>query len=210
MMGLKPNNINFSLKTLTKENKMKRKKWIIIPIFMVALLAFVFSPSVLAQGPPADKGQPGPTLVEVVIAVNSSGPFAGSFDTLIAAVLAAEDIVLAALNGNGQYTVFGPTDDAFAALGLDETNIGSALPQDVLTDILLYHVRRGRLKAQAVLGHKRLRMLYPGFLFQDSGVLTDNLGRDANIIVTDVEAGNGIIHVIDAVVLPYDPANPPE
>ncbi len=44
-----------------------------------------------------------------------------------------------------------------------------------------------------------------GFLMQDSGVLTDNLDRTANIIVTDVEAANGIIHAIDAVVLPYAP-----
>jgi len=189
---------------------MKRTKWITIPIFMVTLLAFVLSPAVFAQGPPADKpptdrgkGQPGPTIVEVVIAVNSEGPFAGSFDTLIAAILAADQSVIMALTGNGQYTVFGPTDDAFAALGLDETNIGSAFSQDVLTEILLYHVRRGRLYAEDVLMKTRLRMLYPGFLFQDGGVLTDNLGREANIIVTDVEAGNGIIHVIDAVVLPY-------
>jgi uncharacterized surface protein with fasciclin (FAS1) repeats len=188
---------------------MKRTKWITIPIFMVTLLAFVLSPAVFAQGPPADKppadrGQPGPTIVQVAIEVNSTGPYAGAFDTLIAAILAADNSVLMALTGNGQYTVFAPTDDAFAALGLDDTNIGS-LPQDVLTDILLYHVRRGRLYAEDVLMKTRLRMLYPGFLFQDSGVLTDNLGRTANIIITDVEAGNGIIHVIDAVVLPYAP-----
>jgi uncharacterized surface protein with fasciclin (FAS1) repeats len=45
--------------------------------------------------------------------------------------------------------------------------------------------------------------LQRGFLLQDGGVLTDNLGGEANIIVTDVEAANGIIHAIDAVVLPF-------
>jgi hypothetical protein len=50
-----------------------------------------------------------------------------------------------------------------------------------------------------------IRTLYKDFLFQDGGVLTDLLDREANIIVTDVEAANGIIHAIDAVVLPFSP-----
>jgi uncharacterized surface protein with fasciclin (FAS1) repeats len=208
MMGLKPNNINFfnHKRRKKRRKKMKKTKWIIIPIFMATLLAFVFSPAVFAQGRPADKppadrgqGQPGPTIVEVAIAVNDA---TGEFSTLIAAILAADPAVLTALNGNGQYTVFAPTDAAFAALGLDASNIGT-VPQDVLTKILLYHVRRGRLYATDVLEKDRLRMLYPAFLFQDGGVLTDTQGGTANIIITDVEAGNGIIHVIDAVVLPF-------
>ena len=64
---------------------------------------------------------------------------------------------------------------------------------------------RGRRYAEDVLASDRIRTLYKGFLFQDGGVLTDNLDRDANIIVVDVEAANGIIHAIDAVVLPYAP-----
>jgi uncharacterized surface protein with fasciclin (FAS1) repeats len=153
---------------------------------------------------PAMAAPPGPTIVDVAIAVNSEGPFTGAFDTLIAAVVAADPAVLATLSGNGQFTVFAPTDDAFAALGLDETNVGT-LPQGFLTDVLLYHVAPGRRYAEDVLASDRIRTLYRGFLFQDGGVLTDNLGRDANIIVTDVEAANGIIHAIDAVVLPYAP-----
>jgi uncharacterized surface protein with fasciclin (FAS1) repeats len=151
---------------------------------------------------------PGPTIVDIAIAVNSEGPFAGQFDTLIAAVLAADPAVLATLTGNGQFTVFAPTDDAFAALDLDETNIGTALSQDVLTQILLYHVAHGRLYAADVLASEKINTLIKGrdgFLAQDGGVLTDNLGREAEIIVTDVEAANGIIHAIDAVVLPYLP-----
>ncbi|NIQ05866.1 MAG: fasciclin domain-containing protein, partial [Candidatus Korarchaeota archaeon] len=53
---------------------------------------------------------------------------------------------------------------------------------------------------------ERIRTLYGDFLMQDDGVLTDNLDRTANIIVPDVGAANGIIHVIDAVVLPYLPS----
>jgi uncharacterized surface protein with fasciclin (FAS1) repeats len=147
---------------------------------------------------------PGPTIVDVAIAVNTSGPFAGQFDTLIAAVLAADPAVLATLSGNGQRTVFAPTDSAFAALGLNPGNIGT-LPQPVLTEILLYHVVNGRRDATSVVGARQLRTLYKGFLGQSGGVLTDALGRQANIIVTDVPAANGIIHAVDAVVLPYAP-----
>lgn len=150
-------------------------------------------------------GPKGPTIVDVAIEVNSEGPFAGAFDTLIAAVLAADPPVIETLSGNGQHTVFAPTDDAFAALDLNPDNVVD-LDQGVLTQILLYHVANGRRYADDVLDSDRIRTLQRGFLLQDSGVLTDNLGRTANIIVQDVEAANGIIHAIDAVVLPFDPS----
>ena len=168
-----------------------------------AVLALVFVLGALAvPARPALAAPPGPSLVEVALAVNSSGPYAGQFDTLIGAVLAADPAVVNTLSGNGQFTVFAPTDDAFAALGLTPANIGTALPQEALTDILLYHVARGRRGAVEVVAADQLRMLNGSFLQQSGGVLTDNQGRTARIIVTDVPAGNGIIHVIDAVVLP--------
>ena len=151
---------------------------------------------------PVAAAPPGPTIVDVAIAVNEE---TGLFNTLIAALHAADPAVLKTLSGNGQFTVFAPTDAAFAKLELDADNIGDLDP-GVLTDILLYHVARGRRDSGDVLASSRLRMLKGGFLLQDGGVLTDNLGRTANIIVTDVEAANGIIHAIDTVVLPYDPA----
>jgi uncharacterized surface protein with fasciclin (FAS1) repeats len=168
-----------------------------LSIALILLFSFLFVTSVQA-------GPKGTNIVEVAIAVNAEGPFAGSFDTLIAAVLAADPVILNTLTGNGQYTVFAPTDDAFADLGLDENNIGT-LGQEILTDILLYHVANGRRYSESILDSKRIRTLYGGFLFQKGGVLTDNLGRDATIIVTDVKAANGIIHAINAVVLPYAP-----
>jgi uncharacterized surface protein with fasciclin (FAS1) repeats len=165
----------------------------ILPVLLVVVLLATFAVPALAA-------PPGPTIVEVAIAVNSEGPFAGAFDTLIAAVLAADPVVVNTLSGNGQFTVFAPTDDAFAALGLDETNIGdeSVIPQDVLTEILLYHVARGRRDAADVTTSDRIRMLNRGFVFVDGAVLNGN----SNIIVTDVPAANGIIHAIDAVLLP--------
>lgn len=170
-------------------------------LFVFVLAAGVFAPAAMAK---SDKPKDINSIVDVAIAVNSSGPFAGAFDTLIAAVLAADPAVLATLDGKGQYTVFAPTDDAFLALGLTPDNIGT-LPQDALTQILLYHVAPGNRDSGDVISSSRIRTLYGGFLMQDSGMLTDNLGRTANIIVTDVPADNGVIHAIDAVVLPFAP-----
>jgi len=170
---------------------------------MTFLVAFALI-CVLVTAVPALAAPPGPTIVDVAIAVNSEGDYAGYFDTLIAGVLAADPAVLETLSGNGQYTVFAPTDDAFAALDLDESNIAE-LDQGFLTEVLLYHVAHGRRYAESVVESDRIRTLSKDFLYQDGGVLTDNLGREATIIVTDVEAANGIIHVIDTVVLPYAP-----
>lgn len=172
------------------------KKIIISTIMALALVIPLTVPAVAAP--------PGPTIVDVAIAVNSEGDFAGEFETLIAALLAADPAVLKTLSGNGQFTVFAPTDGAFAKLGLNPDNIGG-VPQAFLTDVLLYHVARGRRDSEDVIASSRIRMLKGGFLMQAGGVLTDNLGREANIIVTDVPAANGIIHAIDEVVLPYLP-----
>jgi uncharacterized surface protein with fasciclin (FAS1) repeats len=176
-----------------------------------SVFAGIAATAVLALGlggaPQAQAAGPkGPTLVDVAIDVNSDGPFAGAFDTLIAAVLAADPIILATLTGNGQKTVFAPTDEAFAALGLNPGNVGD-LPKEFLTAVLAYHVANGRRDSGDVVGAERVRMLAGGFLYKEEGstVLVDNLGREANIIVTDVPAANGIIHAIDAVVLPYAP-----
>ena len=144
-----------------------------------------------------------PSIVDVAIAVNSDGPFAGLFDTLVAAVLAADPVVLHRLTTKGQSTVFAPTDDAFAALGLTPENIGTALPQEILTEILLYHVAPGRRDSTDVIASEQIRTLQGGFIAQAGGVLTDAAGNMINIIVTDVPAENGFIHVIDGVLIPF-------
>ncbi|MCG8688096.1 MAG: fasciclin domain-containing protein, partial [Desulfobacterales bacterium] len=143
-------------------------------------------------------------LEQLALALNTSGPYAGVFDTLLTAVLNADPVVLAALAGDEPITVFAPTDDAFAALDLTPETIAN-LGQSLLTDILLYHVAKGKQLAAEVLATSSITMLKGGNLLQNNGVLTDNLGRSANIIITDVEAGNGVIHVIDTVVLPQAP-----
>jgi uncharacterized surface protein with fasciclin (FAS1) repeats len=171
-------------------------------LVVVGLVAGLFAVSALpASAAKGKKPATAPSLVDVAIAVNTEGPYAGAFDTLIAAVLAADPAVVQTLSSKGQYTVFAPTDDAFAAIGLNPTNIGS-VPKDALTNILLYHVANGRRYADDVVASDQIRMLNAGVVFQEGGVLTDAQGRMSNIIVTDVEASNGVIHAIDGVLLP--------
>jgi uncharacterized surface protein with fasciclin (FAS1) repeats len=161
---------------------------------------------VALAGPPADKpapppAPPGETIVDVALAINAD---TGQFSILIAALGAADESVLETLGGNGQFTVFAPTDAAFVAL-LGELGLTAEellAETELVTEVLLYHVARGRRDSTAVLGSKLINTLQGGFLKQDGGSLTDNNDRTAEIIATDVEAANGIIHVINKVVLP--------
>jgi uncharacterized surface protein with fasciclin (FAS1) repeats len=137
----------------------------------------------------------GPSIVETAIAVNAES---GEFSTLIAAVQAAG--LVDVLDGNRQFTVFAPTDAAFAALGLNAGNVGTALDDATLTDILLYHVTTGRKDAAEVVASDTIRMLNGDRVdvTVGGGVFVD----DAEVIITDIRTSNGIIHVIDAVLLP--------
>jgi uncharacterized surface protein with fasciclin (FAS1) repeats len=121
----------------------------------------------------------------------------GEFIELLNAVLAADASVLEKLSGPGSFTVFAPTDEAFEALYRTDAldNVGS----EELTSILLYHMVEGELDASQVLSTSFLRMFDRSIAEIDG-----RLGKigDAEIIATDIEADNGIIHVIDAVLLP--------
>ena len=181
---------------------MNRKSFIAAAAAVLVSFGLAAAPEAEANGKGKNKG---PDLVQTAITVNSSGPYAGQFDTLIEAVLAADPAVVARLTAKRQSTVFAPTDAAFEALGLTPENVGTALDEATLTQILLYHVVNGRRDANDVLASDRLRTLQGGFLRQSAGRLIDNLDREATIIVTDVPASNGIIHAIDAVVLPFAP-----
>jgi uncharacterized surface protein with fasciclin (FAS1) repeats len=132
---------------------------------------------------------------------------AGDFTTLVAAVQAAglEDT----LRGEGPFTVFAPTDDAFAALpdGTIETLLGD--PAGDLTDILTYHVVSGAMPAADVVeldGQQITTVngaaISVGVADDGSVTLTDAAGNDVAVVATDVQANNGVIHVIDAVLLP--------
>lgn len=177
--------------------------------FLSALLIAVFAfsafaaPSALA----AQSTHKGKTIVDVVLEENAKS---GEFSILIAALQAADPRGLQALSSRGKYTVFAPTDAAFAAL-LDELDVTAEellSDQDTLTKVLGYHVALKRLDSKKVLASQKIKMGYGGYLYQSGGVLTDENGRSANIIAVDIKASNGIIHVIDRVVLPKGPEKP--
>jgi len=149
--------------------------------------------------PPADD-QPAPmNIVDTAVA-------AGSFNTL-AAALEATDLIGVLADESATFTVFAPTDEAFAALGQDTIDALLADP-DTLRDILLYHVIGGSAvdaNTAISLAGTTISMANgdEAALSLDEGQLRVNM---ANVIATDVFASNGIIHVLDAVLLP--PADP--
>ena len=174
--------------------KMSKVSTIFSLVFVLVMAAGVFAPAAMA----APKGD---TIVDVALAVNAQ---TGEFSILKAALLAADPAVIQTLSGNGQFTVFAPTDAAFISL-LGELGVSAEellSNQELVTTVLLYHVARGNRDSADVIGSDRIRTLGGGFLFQDGGVLTDANGRTSNIIATDIPAANGVIHVIDRVVLP--------
>jgi len=125
---------------------------------------------------------------------------AGSFTTLVAAVKAAG--LAETLSGPGPFTVFAPTDDAFAKLPAGTVE-GLLKPEnkDKLVAILTYHVVPGVLMAKDVVGGSKLMTVQGQELslsIDGSNVMVD----DAKISKTDIAASNGVIHVIDNVVMP--------
>ena len=124
----------------------------------------------------------------------------GRFTTLVAALDAAG--LVDTLAGEGEFTVFAPVDDAFAALpeGTVETLLED--PQGDLTNILLYHVVEGAVPAETVVTLDSAPTLQGNdvhITVTDDGVF---LNDTVKVIITDVLASNGIIHVIDGVLIP--------
>ncbi len=125
---------------------------------------------------------------------------AGSFKTLVAAVKAAG--LVETLKGKGPFTVFAPTDEAFAKL--PEGTVESLLKpenKDKLVAILTYHVVAGKVKAADVVKLTEAKTVQGKSVkiqVTDAGVKVD----DAKVVKTDIECANGVIHVIDSVILP--------
>lgn len=173
-------------------------------LLIVAVAVGAFAPAVSAASP--DRKKKGKTIVDVAIAENAKS---GEFSVLIAALKAADPIVLRTLNGKGQFTVFAPTDAAFASL-LDELDLTAEQllsNKKLVTNVLIYHVALGKFNAKKVLASSQIKMADGRFLSQSGGVLTDENGRAATIVAVDIKASNGFIHVIDKVVLPKNPAS---
>ncbi len=129
----------------------------------------------------------------VDIAINNG------FNTLVAAVQAAG--LVDTLSGEGPFTVFAPTDEAFAALPEGTLDALLADPE-ALAEILTYHVVSGKVLAADVVGLTSATSVQGSDIaieVVDGGVV---LNGSANVVTTDVEASNGVVHIIDAVILP--------
>ena len=161
----------------------------VIGILMLAMFAFAASQATAGDY----KKKASKDIVDTAVA-------AGQFETL-AAALGAADLV-DTLKGDGPFTVFAPTDEAFAKL--PEGTVESLLKpenRDQLIAILTYHVVPGAVRAADVVKLDAARTVNGqsvAIQVADNGVQVDN----ANVIATDIEASNGVIHVIDTVILP--------
>ena len=125
---------------------------------------------------------------------------AGQFETLAAALTAAG--LVDTLKGPGPFTVFAPTDEAFAALPAGTVeDLLKPENKDQLVAILTYHVVPGKVMASDVVGLTSAKTVNGQSLkiaVKDGGVMIDK----AHVVKTDIATTNGVIHVIDSVVLP--------
>jgi len=125
---------------------------------------------------------------------------AGKFNTLVAAVKAAG--LVETLKGDGPFTVFAPTDDAFSKV--DAAAIQDLLKpenKEKLQSILTYHVVSGRVLAEDVVKLTSAKTVNGQELkvaVADGKVMVDG----ANVVATDIKCGNGVIHIIDTVIMP--------
>jgi uncharacterized surface protein with fasciclin (FAS1) repeats len=131
------------------------------------------------------------TIVDVAVG-------AGNFSTLVAAVTAAD--LVETLSGTGPFTVFAPTDEAFAALPAGVLD-ALLLPENkaVLAQILTYHVVSGTVMAADVTDGDVATVEGSNIKLSTASGVTVN---GANVVTADVVATNGVIHAIDAVILP--------
>ncbi len=173
--------------------------------FVVLLLAAVL---MLGAVPAFAQDAPG-TIADIVVA--SASAETPEFATLLAAVQAADPAILEALsNPEASLTVFAPTDAAFAALG-EETIAAVLADQALLTNILLFHVLDGAVMSSDVVAGLEandnmlqvpsLQGQYIDIAAGDMGAITVN-GATLNLEMVDIAASNGVIHVIDAVIMP--------
>jgi uncharacterized surface protein with fasciclin (FAS1) repeats len=168
-------------KELTLENPIPLMRRVIATM-MVIWLTSILGMAVFAQS----------TVVDIV--VNSE-----DHNTLEAAVIAAE--LADDLSGEGPFTLFAPTDAAFSAL--PEGTVSSLLedPTGALADILLYHVVSGKAMSSDLSDGQTIATLNGDMIaveFKDGKAYID----DAMVLIADIKAENGIVHVIDAVITP--------
>jgi uncharacterized surface protein with fasciclin (FAS1) repeats len=180
---------------------------VIAPLVIVGLLAgcgsddadVVETQAPMTEAPTSEaptSEAPAPELQDIVTIASGNE----DFTTLVAAVGAAG--LVETLQGDGPFTVFAPTNAAFAALpaGLVDKLL---LPEnkDLLVKILTYHVVAGKVMSTDVMAGEVASVEGQNITITTEGGVKVN---GANVVTVDIEASNGVIHVIDAVILPPD------
>ncbi len=206
----------------------------LILLGLLAFIAFSCEKDDLRKGPPAGvpkggnvdlaapQAAPAPgaqSIADIVVASSEADP--AEFTLLLAALEYTG--LTGVFTGGEQYTVFAPTDEAFGNLvnllaeDLDDDILAADGPfaaiddlfgDGTVTNVLLYHVAEGRRAANSVVPPVRPRtittLLGATFTVDRDGVITDLFGQKANIVDANISASNGIIHVIDTVILPLE------
>lgn len=133
-----------------------------------------------------------------------------NFSTLVSVVTNPAQVdILTALSGTGPLTVFAPTNGGFTKLNDDLISLGvaggiSGVSQETISNVLLYHVVSGNVMASSLVAGNVSTLLNQNFKVELTGgaKIIDNNNRTSNIIITDVQCSNGVIHAIDNALLP--------
>jgi len=178
------------------------KRWsIVLAVVAVMTVPFVVAACGSSSSSSSPSPSPSPTMAQKDIV--DTAVAAGSFKTLVTAVQAAG--LVDTLKGAGPYTVFAPTDAAFAAVPKKTLDALLADPKGALTDVLTYHVVSGKVMAADLTDGQVITTVNGAPLkvtIKSDGTV---MIGDATVVTADVEASNGVIHVIDKVLVP--PAN---
>jgi len=166
-------------------------KTLVITVLLLVTVAYTDAGCGYRRGPPRTRPAP-PTIAGLVVADSR-------FSTLLAAVKAAG--LVETLSGPGPFTVFAPTNDAFAKIPADALN-GLLADKEALTAVLLRHVVPGKIEAKDIPPGDTVVGTAGGeeiTVRNNNGVKIISSAGSANVIITDVQASNGVVHAVDTV-----------
>jgi uncharacterized surface protein with fasciclin (FAS1) repeats len=176
----------------------------LVALLAAALTAMALIPAAASGAQPPWAGPKGDATIADIVIDLADGENDGEFDVLLAAVLNANPAVLAAVAGDDSITVFAPTDQAFVnTFGFaDEAAAVAFVSANDVTSVLLYHVAEGRRNSNSVTRAKMIEMFDGNYISARGGSITTNTQEGIGFVATNVKASNGLVHIVDTVLLP--------